>query len=359
MPPLFYILWRSKLLWVIYIVMPLLLGGIIYMTFIQSVPRGLSIGIVDEDNSTFSKDLIFEIRSSPTFKVEKNYASIHAAKNDLASGKIYGLVVLPYGLQRHLKSGLEQKIAFYYNTQFILIGKALDNALLQIITTQNVKLEAGRDLIKSQNIKLALSHSLPISFKINAFFNPKNSYAQFLVTLILPCLWQILLALGLLNLISFKIKNTIDFFVRIGFNLFVMIFWAMVMVFMFWSWGFVVLGDLNLVFFGFLMLGLAISGVVLLLQSILQDTLKSLSLVAAYTAPSLAFAGVTYPQGAMENFGLFWSQILPISHFMKLYFQQTNYDGSILDGLQIIAPMSIFLLLIPLAFLIYRLKGKI
>lgn len=359
MPPLFWILARNKFLWIIYILMPILLSVIIYSIFSDALPRRLPVGVVDMDKSTLSQELIYDMQASPTFLLKQHYNSIAEAKKDLSEGNIYALAVVPHGLQRGVKIGIEQKIAFYYNTQFILIGKALDSAFLQIITVLNAKIQTGNNLVKTKNMNMALGQSLPILPHINPLFNSKSSYAQFLVTLILPCMWQILVALGLLNLLKYPLRDTLDLWVRFAFNLFIFTFWGMAMIFFFSILGYPLVGNITFLFLGFLMLGICISGIVLTLQGAYQNTTKSIGLIAAYTAPSLAFAGVTYPQSAMDSFAVFWSNILPISYFMKFYFQQANYGGSVFDGLKILSQMLPFLLFVPLGFLFYKLKGKI
>ncbi|WP_104696994.1 MULTISPECIES: ABC transporter permease [unclassified Helicobacter] len=359
MPPLFWALFRNKFLWIVYLAMPILLGGIIYSIFIDALPRKLPIGVVDFDKSTLSRELIYDMQASPTFSLNRYYTSISEAKRDLSDGHIYAIAVIPDGLQRGVKLGIEQKIALYYNTQFILIGKALDSAFLQVVSILNAKIQTGNNLVKTKNMSMAMGASLPILPHIDPLFNTQSSYAQFLVTLILPCMWQILVALGLLNLLSYPIRDSVDLWMRFCFNLFIFTFWGMVMVFFFDFLGYPLVGNVPFLFFGFLLLGLCISGIVLTLQGAYQNPTKAIGLIAAYTAPSLAFAGVTYPQSAMDNFAVFWSNILPISYFMKFYFQQANYGGSIMEGLKILIQMTPFLLFIPLGFLLYRLKGKI
>ncbi|MCE3039948.1 ABC transporter permease [Helicobacter anatolicus] len=353
------ILLRNKFLCFLYLIAPLLFGGIIYNIFKDATPRQLPIGILDYDKSTLSEEIIYNITHSPTLKPTNFYHSIKEAQEDLSTTKIYALVVIPQDMQKKIKMGVMQEITFYYNSQFILIGKTLDNAMLQIIALSNIKLQTGKNLIQVKNLQAAMGKSAPILPHINALFNPKNSYIQFLGTLILPCIWQILLALGLLNLLSYPIKNSGDFFMRFGFNLLIFMFWGMVMIYFFSTLKFPLVGNISLIFFALLILGISISAIVAFLQSIFLNATKSISLIAAYTAPSLAFAGVTYPQSAMDSFALFWSHILPISYFMELYFQQAHYGGDILEGFFILAKMLPFLLFLPAAWLIYKIKGKI
>ena len=39
-------------------------------------------------------------------------------------------------------------------------------------------------------MNIAKAKAMPIIPKIEALFNPRNDYAQFLLTIMLPCMWQ-------------------------------------------------------------------------------------------------------------------------------------------------------------------------
>lgn len=347
----------KKMLFVIYFILPIPLAFLIYSVFYITLPTNLPIGVVDGDKSSISREMIFNLDSTPTLRVKQQYDSISEAKSDLSDGDIYGLVVIPDGLQKNIKLGIQTKIGFYYNAQFVLIGKALDSAFLQVIGTMNAKNDAIRRLVKSSNINIAFSGAMPIISKISALYNPSNDYGQFLLTLILPCAFQILIALGMLNGVG-KTSGAKNYLRAFGLNIAVFSFWGMLMMVFFQTLGYPMNGSYFVLFLGVLMLSLAISSIVLSIQAIFHNMARSVGVIAAYTAPGLAFAGITYPQNGMDGFALFWSHILPISYFMKIYLQQANYGLDWLDTFKVIAMMFPFLLFLPLGVLIEHFRGN-
>lgn len=346
-----------KVLFLIYVVLPLLIGWFIYAVFMASLPRDLPIGVVDFDRSAESKEALFMIDSSAAVKIAKSYEGIKEAKEDLATSQIYALVVIPSDYERDIKQGNGVQIVLYFNAQFVLIGKAISGALEGVVGTLNAKQWSGKNLIKAKNLNLAIASSMPIFSQIIPLYNSSNNYSQFMLTLLLPCMLQILSALGMLHLLRHTPSSPKSLFIRYVFNSLVFVFWALCEIVLLKKLGFENRGDLGVLVCGSVLLVLGVNGVVVFIQSVLNDFKKAVGFVAIYTAPSLAFAGVTYPQSAMNVLALFWSKFLPISHFMELFIQQANYGGGADLGFEILGGMLWFLLFFALGVGIYALRN--
>lgn len=349
-------MWQYRMFCIVWIILPPCLGFLAYSIFFNSIPTNLPIGIVDDDKSSLSRDLKFYIESTPTLQIAKQYNSLRDASIDLNQGKIYGIVAIPNNFQSHIRKGIGVNIGVYYNAQFVLIGKAVNSAMLQVITTFNAVSSIGKNLAKDANMNIAKAKAMPIIPKIEALFNPRNDYAQFLLTIILPCTWQILVAVGMLNLINDMPKSINSLLLKLVLNVCVSLFWGIVMLSVFSFLGYPSEGNMLIVLLGLAVFAMAVSSIVICMQSILKHSSKTISVIAAYTAPSLAFAGITYPQNSMEVFASFWSQILPISYFMKLYLQQANYGIDSVYSMQIIAQMLPFWLFLVIGVSIYYLR---
>lgn len=343
---------------IVWIILPTYLGFLAYSIFFHSIPTDLPIGIVDDDKSSLSRDLKFYMESTPALQIEKQYKSLHEARLDLNQGKIYGIVVIPNDFQTHVRKGISVNIGVYYNAQFVLIGKAVNSAMLQVIATFNAVSSVGKNLTKDANINIAKAKAMPIIPKIEALFNPRNDYAQFLLTIILPCIWQILVAVGMLNLLNNMPKSINNLLSKLALNVCLSIFWGAIMLAVFGALGYPHEGNVYVILLGLAVFSVAISSIVICMQSFLKQSAKTISVIAAYTAPSLAFAGITYPQNSMEVFASFWSQILPISYFMKLYLQQANYGTDIAYSMKTIAQMLPFWLFLVVGVNVYYLRMK-
>ena len=349
---------RRKVLFLLYFVLPLLIGWFIYAIFVSSLPRDLPIGLVDLDRSNASAEVVFKINASPSMKITKQYHSILEAKEDLARAKIYALAVIPQDYERDVNLGVGAKLGFYYNAQFVLIGKSLNSPFAQVVGTLDVTQHTAKNLIKDTDMKLALSKAMPIFSQIIPLYNSNSNYAQFLLTLLLPCMLQILSALGMVQILKNPPSSLKSLLIRYAFNSLVFVFWGLCMIIFLKNLGYQNRGSLGLIVFGIVLLLLSINGVAVFLQSILQDIKKTIGVIAVYTAPSLAFAGITYPQNSMNLPAFLWSEFLPISSYMKLYVQQANYGGELDLAFSILAKLSIFLLFFCLGAFIYEKKRK-
>ncbi|MWV63145.1 ABC transporter permease [Helicobacter saguini] len=344
---------------IIWSVLPVFLGSLAYSIFFHSIPTNLPVGIIDNDRTTLSNDLAFYIESSPALSVKKYYNSLMEAKRDLDDGVIFGVALIPQNFQANVRKGVGSDVGIYYNAQFVLIGKSINSAFLQILTTFNAVSYVGKNLATDANMNIAKAKAMPIIPKIQALFNPKNDYAQFLLTIILPCMWQILVAIGMLNLLNETPKSLREIAAKFALNIALAVAWGCVMMGFFGALHYPHEGNMSIVILAMAVYAGAMSSLVICFQAILRESAKSISVIAAYSAPALAFAGITYPQNSMEIFASFWSQILPISYFMKLYLQQANYGLDSIYSLKIIANLLPFYLFLGLGLCVYYLRiGK-
>ncbi|WP_104713283.1 ABC transporter permease [Helicobacter cetorum] len=344
---------QDKFLFVVCFVLPLFLGILGKQIFIQEIPRKLPIVVIDLDKTTTSHQVIFELNATSAISVKYHVANLKEAKRFLNSAEVYGALVLPKDLERQIKMGRNIDLPFYYNAEYVLIGKTLKNAFLQTALTLDAKTSATKALIRDANLSLAKAQALPIITKLHALYNENNNYAQYLLSVVLPCMWQILVAVGMLNFIQ-KVSNMQEFLWSIGANASIFGCFGIVMVLYFNLIG--MQGNYKhflLVVLAIGLMTLIMSGFVVLVYAVLKDAIKVASVVAGYTAPSLAFAGVTYPQNNMEMAGNFWSHFLPISHFMKFFLQEAYYKPSLTQSLHSLLPLLPFLIFLLLGIFLF------
>lgn len=350
---------------------PLLLGLFVWGVFSQSFVRGAPIGIVDLDKSPLSQELARNLDAIPAVSVTKAYASLTEAKSDISNVRIYAVVVFPKGLQTHAKKGVLTKIPIYYNAQLVLVAKSIEGAFKQLILTSNVKAKLGKNLIQTQNIDAALAKSSPILMQITPLYNINNSYAQFLLTGILPCSWIMLIIICVINSLArdesdvgfvkgkkSQMPDGISAYVYILTKVFayagIFSLWWVVMMIFFHSLGFECRGSYITLYLGALLTFFAYAGVGVFVYALFKDHTRALAVAAIYCAPSFAFAGLTFPVNSMGSFATFWHTILPISHYLKLYVQVANYDIGLFTAFKTMCEILPFSLFLIFGILIYR-----
>ncbi|MFM5116618.1 ABC transporter permease [Aeromonas hydrophila] len=346
--------------------LPLLLIGILCWVFSAGLARDLKIGLVDLDQSLLSRELAFSLDASAGLKVAQQFDSIDAGARALRGGDIYALVVLPSHLERDARQGTQPQVTVFNNGQFILIAKLVNSALAQVVGTLNGQVGVLSAMAGGKALPGALGQAVPIASQVTALYNINSSYAQFLLSALLPAVWQILVVLYGINALARTDRLGLDWTTKgVWFGL-----WRTLLphVLIGWGWG---LGWSLLLFkgFGYPMqgswlvltagLGLAAAACVSMgafFYGIIRDPARALSLAGAYTAPGFAFMGVTFPVSAMGDFAQFWRSLLPISHYVELQIGQTNYGQPLAAALPQFGALLLFLL--PLLLVVRRYQAQ-
>lgn len=322
------LLWQDGWGRILVLWLPLGLLLMLWWIFSAALVRDLPIGLVDLDKSALSRQLARQIDASASVQLADEFVSLAEGSRALRGGDIYALVVIPPHLARDARLGTGPRVTVWNNGQFVLIAKVINGALAQVVGTFNGQLGAVQALAQGGALAGVLGQSLPIGGQVTALYNLNASYAQFLLSAILPAAWQILLALYGLNALARE-----D---RLGRRWPEQGIWrALIRKFVphwliGWGWGLA----WSLGMFG--LLGYPLQGSVWLLiwalgltagacvalgmvfYAALRDGARAISLVGALTAPGLAFMGITFPTIAMDSFAAGWRTLLPISHYADI-----------------------------------------
>ncbi|TKB09897.1 ABC transporter permease [Desulforhopalus sp. IMCC35007] len=319
---------------------PMALGVFLWSIFAQGIARDLPIGVVDLDKSQVSRSIIRTYDASPALQVIKGFADISQGVAELRAGTIYALVLLPENLDKNTTLGSTPEVTAFVNSQFLLIGKVVNSALLQAQSTFTVKVEVKKNLFSGQSVMdAALSSSLPIGTQTTPLFNINTNYAQFLVSAILPALWQILtVALTVLSFAADKRRLGLQVWLADGpvkavtakcITLIVVAFCqgALFLSAMYIWLGWPMHGAWSILLSALFLTSVASVSAASLLFLATRDAARGLSLAAAYAAPGLAFMGVTFPVSDMTLPARIWRSLIPISHYIEIQLSQVNYGA--------------------------------
>jgi ABC-2 type transport system permease protein len=321
--------------------LPILLVAIIWGIFSAGIARDLPIGVVDNDNSSVSRALIRNYDASPTLAVVEHFYSKKQASAALKEGSIYAVVIIPHALEKNTLLGKSPQVTAFYNSQFILIGKLVSSALLSAHGTYVAQLETFKDLINTHGkIEQAMAEALPISYQITPLFNANTHYGQFLVTAIIPAMWQILIIATVVLVLATPLRRTKVEVWLADLNFTNVLITLIPYVFIFWLQGIIYLsvfygalhwpmhGSWFLLIFAQLLLVIACVSVATLFFFITLDATRAMSLVAGFAAPAFAFMGITFPTTDMPFIAQLWRALLPISHYINIQIEQVNYANS-------------------------------
>ena len=350
--------------------LPLVLSLIIWWVFSASVVRELPIDVVDLDQSSLSRMIILDYDATPTLAVRSIQPNNEIANQALKRGDNYGYIVIPNHFERDVLLGKSPQVSGFYNGQFILIAKQINSALMQTDMTTQAKLSAVKTLSTKETAwSQAINSAVPINVQITPLFNLGSNYNQFLVSAVLPAIWQMAIIVGMIWAMKAEMVRANCHDIRTWFDSqsikqilpFISVYFVVAMVLGCLLFYFLY-GILRFPFDGqissFL---LTMSAMVLACISLgctigyaTNDIVRAMSISGAYTAPSFAFLGVTFPVSDMNGLATFWHSILPASHFVRSQIEQANYGYTFIQTTPNLDALLLFAL--PLLLLMARLR---
>ncbi|CAH7129270.1 Multidrug ABC transporter permease [Vibrio chagasii] len=347
---------------------PLLLAASIWLIFSQGIARDLPVAVIDLEHSQISQQFTRLVDASPTLQVTQKYSSASEAAKAMIERDIYGYVVIPRHFDRDLYLGLNPQVSVFYNSQFILIGKLVNSALLQAQGTFNAQLEVIKQLSNGDTtVKSALGQAVTVQSQITPLFNKNTSYAQFLVSAVVPALWQIMIVVGTILVLTANVRarglkawlsHSPVKSLALTLTPYVVLFLAFGIAFSFWFYRL-----LEWPFNGSFM-ALTIAQLLTVISCIIMgclfffltlDPARAMSFAGAFTAPSFAFMGITFPVTDMNTAAQVWRSLLPVSHYIEIQTAQSSYGVSAAQSLMNLTSM--FWYVIP-AFVVILLIKK-
>ncbi|WP_434998389.1 ABC transporter permease [Vibrio scophthalmi] len=323
----------SSLTW-----LPVALALSIWAVFSDGIARDLPIAVVDFSHSEMSQTLTRYYDATSSMAVIQQLQSVEQAKQALVEGKIYAYAVIPSNFDSDVYKGLMPRVSVFYNSQTILIGKLVNSAFLQAQGTFNAQVTTMKNLtLGNQTITSAMANAVPIRTQITPLFNKNSNYAQFLVSAVVPALWQIVVVVSTILILTAnhrmrglrswlgerpakQILNTLAPYLPI----------FVLQGFAFLCWFYIGLkwpmnGSLFLLVVGQFVTAIAcmIMGSFFFFMTL--DPARAMSFAGAFTAPSFAFMGITFPVSDMNSLAQFWRSLLPISHYIELQVNQVSY----------------------------------
>ncbi|RDX37316.1 ABC transporter permease [Vibrio campbellii] len=350
------ILRRDKWLFSCLTWVPILLAVTMWGVFSAGIARDLPIGVVDLQHSQLSRKMIQSFDASSTLSVDYHYASATEAKNAMIEGDIYAYAVIPPQFDQDILLHRQPQLSVFFNSQYILVAKLINSAVAQSQGYFDAQLEAMGNLAKGNTTTLAaIGQAVPISTQITALFNRNTNYAQFLVTAIVPAIWQICVVVSTILILAahFRIygngNNSFAFlgdrpFTRLSKILgqYIPLFMAQGALFLIW---FYVLLDWPMEgSYVVMLLAQFVTTIACIIMGALffflsMDPARAMSFAGAFTAPSFAFMGITFPVSDMNALAHAWRGLLPITHYIEVQVDQASYGASAAQSIGSLWPM--------------------
>ncbi|HVR52142.1 MAG TPA: ABC transporter permease [Pseudorhodoferax sp.] len=329
---------------------PALAAALLCWIFSAGLPTQLPIGVLDEDHSALSRQLVRYLDATPGLRVAARYADAGEMQAALRGGHVQAAVALPRGLARDIKQGRAGHVVLLDNAQFGTHSSLIQRDVRTVVGTVSAGIELSARNKRGQSPAAARAGMEPVRANMVALFNTATDYEQFLGAALIPALMHILAmtagawAVGR-ELRDRSLGDWLGAQPGAGAALSALLgkllaAWlpltAVGVLALLWitvgrgwqpagslAWTLVALAI-------FLALSVALGGFVSALTRSLRTALSATGIV---TAPAFAFGGIAFPLLAMPAAARAWAMALPFTHYARVQVEQ----------LQMGAPLSLSL----------------
>ena len=377
----------SMVVWI-----PLATVLLIWWIFSQIQITDLPIGVMDNDRGPVANTAVRYLEANPNLTIKKLYHSPAAVEAALLQRDIYAVVIIPEDFSRNISSSKPAPIVLQVNAQYGTHSGIIQTSVQSVIGTLSAGVEIQRLVKKGIAPSQAAIAYSPISIQRISLFNAATDYQQFLASTVIPALlhilamvigattigrelrdkqigrWYDFIESGHLDLTNIEANIENDKIIAAStsaednntsvidskprkasvlillFGLLGKYFWPM-LAYSLWSvlalWlaapqQTVAISSIMATYVGLvllMMLSFWLGAIFTLTSFSLRMGLSSTGFISA---PSYAFAGVTFPYIAISDSAQHWSDVLPLTHYLKLHIAQLQMQAPVAISLPIV-----------------------
>ena len=344
--------------------------AIFFLTFLkQGLPHDLPIGIVDLDNSSLSRNFARQLDATQLGKVLK-YDSFAEAREDMQSGKITAVCVIPAGMYADVQASRRPTFTYYLNGLYFVGGALSYKNILTMINLADGAVQREVLRAKGVNENAIMGRIQPVNVDVHQIGNQFTNYGYYLTNIFLPGVLALTVVIILIYSLGAELKygtsrhllstaggsmyNALFGKLVVYTTLFSVI--GLILILLMYDWmHFPIKGSIWNMFLAIVLLVLASESVAIFIIGLLPIPRLALSIGALYSVLAFSMSGFTLPVETMPPYIQGLAEAFPLRHYFLFYSREVIFGTGFAGWWQEVIHLLIFLLLPSLV--IYRLKG--
>ena len=347
-------------------VLPVLSFALLWGIFYEEVPRDLPMVVRDADQSALSQKLVRMADASPLIAVTTEVDDVDEGAAYVRRGEAYAVLNIPADFERDLKRGDSAPVVLYYNNQSLLVSVLVSKAVREAVGTLSAGVDIKRRMGKGEHQTQALEHYEPIAIDQHPLFNPNLNYRYFLLPVIFAAMMQVFIIIMAVKAVGGELKQgtagawleaaggrpwvaltakqlpyTGAYIILTAFMVSLLVRYA----------GVPVYGNLTVILLGSLLFVIAYQNMGFVMVAATANLRLASSLAGFYSGPAFAYTGVSFPAAGMPTAAKALSALLPISHYLHIFLQQTLRGAPIEASYPSLIALAAFVLIPPVLFM--------
>lgn len=316
--------------------------AIFFLTFLDNgLPDDIPIGVVDEDYSTTSRNFCQQLDATQLGKVV-HYDSFSSAREDMTSGKIAGVCVIPEGMNEDIQAFRQPKITFYVNGLYFVSGALAWKDLLTMVNLTNGAVQREVLRAKGFNDSQIMGMIRPIDIDTHQIGNVTTNYNYYLSGILLPGVLEMIVILVLIYSLGAELKfgtsrhlmdtsgHSIVTALAGKLLVWTVVFSAIgfVLVMLLYHWlHFPISGSIFNMFIAMFLMIFASEAIAIFILEMLPVPRLALSIGALYSVLGFSLSGFTLPLEAMPPYIQGLASAFPLRHYYLFYVQEVIFGA--------------------------------
>lgn len=364
-----YLMWREPKRLVFAVVLPLFFFWFFMGLFQSGVPRDMPIAVVDYDQSALSRQLTEQLSATPEIAVKALPSNDLEAKRLIETGQVYAMVVIPEDFQADVRSGRSVKLVNFTNGAFLLPSGLISRAYQKTVGTLSAGVSIQTRMKRGAIQEQAMVSMRPIGLSSKILFNPYGNYSYYLNTGLLPMMLQLFVMLTTIYSVGKDLKyHQGRSLYRLGEQSILSVVWGkllpytllffivgMLMNFAMFLWeDFPLNGSKALVVLATLLFILAHQALGVYFAAGAKSLRAALTSGTGFSAVSMSFAGLTFPDLGMPLPIQWLSKVFPLTHYLSVMIDQGQRGAPVYYSLPALGALLLLVLLPMLGWLKLR-----
>lgn len=194
-------IFRDRAVFFSFVIVAVLVSFLYTYLYSEETLQELPIGVVDEDNTSQSRQLLRMIDANSGVAIYSSYLNLPEAQKAFQQEQIRGIIAIPPSFSRDLQRGEQPSISVYADASYMLYYKQVLTAAKISATYLNAGVEMKRTSAQGKLPSQVRDEAMPVSAKVVSLYNPSSGYATFLIPVVLVIIFQttILTSVGILG----------------------------------------------------------------------------------------------------------------------------------------------------------------
>ena len=334
--------------------------ALFYLTLMKDgLPHDIPIGIVDQDESTTSRNFYQQLDATQLGKVV-HYDTYESARADLMSGKILAMCVLPKGMNDDIQASRQPKITMYTNGLYLVGGALAWKQLLYMVNLTNGAVQREALRMRGYDEQQIMGLIQPVNVDFHQIGNTTTNYGYYLSNIMLPGVVEMIVIIVLIYSLGTELKyGTSRHLLRTAGDsitsalLGKLLVWtsifsaiAFILIVLLYHWlHFPIAGSIWNMFLDMFLMILASESIGIFIVEMLPVPRLALSIGALYSTLGFSLAGFTLPIEAMPPYIQGLAAAFPLRHYFNFFVQEVFFGAGFAGWWKEVAYLLIFLFL--------------